>query len=308
MAHACLTVKVIPDALPCNPSLLPFVPKPRLAAQVMLSNGYPTLDRMRRLLSGQLNQETIDDLFSEERVLQIEANGQIDFVTPHFAASYTPVTAKYFSVVRNEANPDVEVSAVEEKNLVLQTGYKFDDWLYIGVTGKSFSRRFVKRRLKLIELGTDAGKDSMQPKKQDGIMFTPAATIFFPGYLKPRVAVMVANLGALRGDTENLDDPIDVQGGAGITVPLGWAEVDFGLDYRSLSYEESGAERLHFGTVLRFGAMSMFGGVDHFGFSGGVSYGLEQINAGILFSTTQTPWSSEDYYANTVYLQVGWQI
>jgi len=308
VAHACLTVLVVPDGLPCNPSLLALVPKNRLGIQALLSNGYSTLDRMRRLMSGQLTQATIDDLFSDERVLQIEGNAEIDFVTPYFAAAYTPITAKYFSVVRNEANPDVELSTVEEKNFILQTGYKFGDWIYLGVTGKQYSRKYIKSRFHLIDLATEAGKDAIKPRNQNGITLSPAATVFFPGSLKPRVAIMVANLGFVKGDREYLEDPIDFQGGVGITVPLGWAEMDFGIDYRSLSYDEVFGERFHFGTVFRFGAMSLFSGADHHGLSGGVSYGLEQINAGILFSTTQTPWSSSDYYANTVYLQVGWQI
>lgn len=302
-----MTVQNIPDSLPCNPALLPLASKPRLAVQGMISNGYATLDRARRLLSGQIDQKTIDDLFSEARVLQIEGNAEIDMVTPHLAAAYTPVNVKHFSVVRNEANPDIEISAVEERSFVLQTGWHLGHRLYVGITGKTLSRRFVKNRLQLVDLGTDEGKDSLKPRTQSAVLFTPSVTYFFPGAWKPRVAVMVANLGSAHGDDE-LAEPVDVQGGTGVTIPLGWAEIDLGLDYRSLSYEEGPGDRFHLGGVLRFGAMSLLGGVDSYGFSGGVFYGLDQINADILFSTTQSPWSPGDYYANTVYLQAGWQI
>lgn len=308
LAHACLTMLNVNDSLPCNPSLLPLVKKPRLSIQGALSNGYSTLEKMRRLLDGKLTDETIDALFSEERVLQIEGNTEIDFVSNYFAARYTPINVKYFSVIRNEANPDVELSAVEEKNVILQGGYDISDVFFVGVEAKNFSRRFIKQRFQLVELATDEGKSKIKPKKQRGFLVSPMATVILPYSYKPRFAIGVANIGSISGEKEYLEDQTVIQGGAGLTFDLGWGEVDVGLDYRSLSYEETWDEKFHFGSMLRFGTMNLFGGVDYHGFSGGVFYGLEQVNAGILFTTTQTPWNSDDFFANTVYLQIGWQI
>jgi len=308
MAHACLTSFHFRDSLPCNPSLLPFNGKPRLGAQAALSNGYSTLERMRNLINGQLSDEMITELFSKARVLQIEANAEIDFISNYFAAKYTPINLKYFSVIRNEANPDVELSAVEEKNVELQFGYPISENFYVGLEAKSISRRFVINRFQLVDLATEDGKAKLKPKTQQGILFSPAATVFFPGEWRPRVALKVANIGSFTGYTEALAEPIDVQTGGGVTIPLGWTELDVSVDYRSLTYEERWEERFHLGSMLRFGAMALVSGVDYYGLSGGVFYGLEQVNAGILFSTTQAPWNSNDYYANTVYLQIGWQI
>ncbi len=279
-----------------------------LGVQALLSNGYATLDKMRKLLDGNLNQDTVDSLFSKDRVLQIEGNSEIDFMSPYFSARYTPITVRYFSVIRNEANPEVELSAVEEKNVMLQLAYPLKDYLYVGVQAKSFSRRYVKERFQLIDLATDQGKDQLKPRTQQGILGTTAATLFLPGSWKPRVAVMVANIGGITGDTSRLGEPVEVQGGAGITIPMGWAETEVDIDYKSLSYNESWDQKFHLGGVLRFGTMWLTGGADYYGLSGGVFYGLEQINAGILFTTTQAPWNPNDFYANTVYLQVGWQI
>jgi hypothetical protein len=308
LAHACLTIINIPDSLPCNPSLLPFEKKPRLNVQAAISNGYSTLERMRKLLAGKLTDDLVRDLFSKDRVLQIEGNGEIDFISPYFSARYMPANIKYFSVVRNEADPDVELSAVEEQNFMLQFGYKFGDVITVGLEAKSFARKFIKQRFMLVDLATDAGKAALKPKKENGFAVAPAATLFLPGDWQPRIALKIANLQTTNGDTEGVEEPVDVQTGFGITIPLGWSSLDFALDYRSLSYNEEWSEKFHLSSMFRFGAMSLVGGADYFGFSGGVFYGLEQVNAGILFSTTQAPWNSNDYYADTVYLQIGWQI
>lgn len=299
---------MIADSLPCNPSLLPNYTKPHLGIQALISNGYATIDKMRKLLDGNVSQDTVDALFTKDHVLQVEGNGELNFISRYFAARYTPITVRYFSVIRNEANPEVELSAVEEKNVILQGAYPLKDYLNIGLQAKSFSRRYIKERFQLVDLATDAGKNDLKPRSQQGMLFTPAATLFLPGEWKPRVGVIVANLGWINGDKTRLGESTEVQGGGGITIPLGWTELELDLDYRSLSYDESWNQKFHAGALLRFGTMSLTAGADYHGFSGGIYYGLEQLNAGILFSTTQAPWNSNDFYANTVYLQVGWQL
>lgn len=50
------------------------------------------------------------------------------------------------------------------------------------------------------------------------------------------------------------------------------------------------------------------GGIDSNGISGGVFYGLDKINAGIVYSTTQLVNEGESFYTQTVYAQLGWQL
>lgn len=304
-----MTVQFIPDGLPCNPSLLQLLPKPHVGIDALISNGYNTLDRVTKLLGGNPDQDTLNDMFSHENVLQIEGNAELNFQSNYFAAAYTPLSVKAFGVIRNEADPEAEISAVQESNLIMQVAYSFNDTIYLGLQAKTFSRKYIKERFQFTELLTDEGKDKIKPKSQRGFNFTPAATVILPYSFKPRVALMVANIGSSFGDTDYMNDPIDVEAGAGFTIPLGWAEIDVDLDYRSLSYDEDWNERFHLGSVLRFGSMSLMSGIDNFGLSGGVYYNLEQVSAGILFTTTQIGGNaSSDYYANTVYLQVGYQL
>jgi hypothetical protein len=268
LGNSCLGITMIPDSLPCNPAMLPFYTKPHLGVQALLSNGYATLDKMRKLLDGKVSQDTIDALFAKDHVLQVEGNGELNFISRYFAARYTPITVRYFSVIRNEANPEVELSAVEEKNVILQGAYPLRNYLNIGLQAKSFSRRYIKERFQLVDLATDAGKDQLKPRTQQGLLFNPAATLFLPGEYKPRVALMVANLGVINGDKTRLGEPTELQASGAITVPLGWTELEVDLDYKSLSYDESGEQKFHGGAILHFGTMSLTAGADYYGFSG----------------------------------------
>ena len=308
VAHACLAMTQMPDSLPCNPALIGLERKAHLGASALLSNGYATLEKMNKLLKGDVNQDLIDALFGNERVLQIEGNVEINFTARYFGAKHTPFNAKYFSVVRNEANPDVDLYAVDERNTVMQLGTKAFSGFSAGVQLRHVERRFVKQRFKLLGLATQAGKDALKPKTETAVYIEPGVSWSFGDEWKWRVSGMVANSGFMIEDQEDIETPVEPQAGISVSPPLGWGRLELDLDYRSMNFEEDVAERLHLGANYLFGAMYVVGGIDYDGVSGGIFHGVEQVNAGIMYSTTQVPWRDSDYFAQTVYLQVGWQI
>lgn len=119
--------------------------------------------------------------------------------------------------------------------------------------------------------------------------------------------MQVANLGYIENPSDEFQHPTEPEVGLGVSPELPFGKLDLMLDYKSLSYDEN-EEKIHAGILFGFGAMSLGAGVDNYGGSTGIFYSLEQINAGILYSTTQLPWRKDDYYAQTVYVQVGWQL
>lgn len=308
LAHACLTVPLIPDSLPCNPAMTPLNRKPNLNAEVLLSNGYSTLKNVRTLVSGNVNDEMIQTLFSDGKIMQIEANGDINFQSKYLNGQFSPMTIKGFSVVRNEANPDVDLYAMEENGFTFQTGYEFVKDFFVGVQVRAASRKFIKQRFKLVELGTQDGKDLLKPKTQNAAYLEPGLTWFFGQEWRPRVSLFITNYGNVSQKYEEINTPVEAQFGLGVSPPVSWGELDLSLEYRSLSYAEKGLEKLHFGSLYRFGSMFLSGGIDVNGVSGGVFYYLDKINAGIIYSTTKLINDNENYYTQTVYLQLGWQI
>jgi hypothetical protein len=308
LGHACLTILGLKDSLPCQPGYTAQTKKPHLQIQGLISNGYPVLDKMKKLLSGEVSQELVDALFAKDRILQIEGNTELDFFSKYLNAKYTPASIKYFSVTRNEANPDVEVFAVEEKNFVLQSGYQMTPELSVGAQIRSIDRTFVRKRLKLLDLATQAGKDLLKPQKISSIFFEPSIAYISDTIWKWRLSGLISNLGYSSASFNDFPLPISPEFGFGFSPPLIYGNLEVGIDYKSLSFEEPPIEKIHLGMLYNLGAMYLVSGFDFEGISGGVFYGLEQLNAGIVFTTTQVPWKSSDFYAQTVYLQVGWQI
>lgn len=308
LAHACLTMFVINDSLPCNPANVPFNKNPGLTIQGLLSNGYSTLEKTQRLLKGDTSPDFLNSLFAGQNVLQIEGNAELNFVSSYLNARWTPDSVRMFTVVRNEANPSVEIYAVEEKGFTFQSGLETFKGLYLGLQARVLERKFVRKNFQLVSLATQQGRDALQPKIQKVLYFEPGLTWVIEPTWKPRISTMVMNWGSVSQQYDELPVPTEVQYGIGVSPPIGWGTLDLMLDYRSMSYQEPTEEKFHAGAQYQFGAMSIFGGIDYNGMSAGLFYNIEKINAGIMFSTTELPGKDDDYYAQTVYAELGWQL
>jgi len=307
LAHSCLSILDIPDGLPCNPAMTPFNRKPVLGVEVMLSNGYPALNNVRKMLDGKITQELVDLLFAQGQITQIEANADVNFRSKYLNAQYSPISVKGFSVVRNEANPDIELYAVEEKGFTFQTGLPVFRDFYAGVQTRFLQRKFIRQRFKAVQLATQEGKDLLKPKEQSVAYVEPGMTYFLGQAWRPRLSVFVANLGFVSQEYAELSQPVEGQYALGISPPLPWGDLDLTFEYRSMNYQEEWAQRLRVGALYRFGSMYLMGGADANGFSGGVYYGLDKFNAGIMYSTTRYI-NEDEFYTQTVYVQLGWQI
>jgi hypothetical protein len=308
LGFACLSLDHVPDGLLCNPAFVSKGKKNNLRAQGLLSNGYSNLSKTRRILSDSSNQTLITDLFSEDKVLQTEAQIQLNFISSFINASYSPFVFKYFSVARNVANPDMELFAVDQQELVLQFGYSFENF-GIGIELKKQDWKFIRQRFKLLSLLSSQGLDALKPRNQTTYFADPGAYLQLPIAWKPTLSAKIVNVGTTSQAYDEFKHPSEAQFGLGISPDMPIGKLNLMIDYKRLNYEEETLQdKLHYGMLYEFGVMNLGVGIDENGFSTGIYYEIEKVNAGVLYSTTKVPWKEADYYAQTVYLQLGWQM
>ncbi len=306
LAYACLTVTVPLAGLPCNAALTPLTKKGQYHLQFVMSNGYNSYERVNNIVQSGVNQENVDTLFGDSQIMQIEVDGNLSFLSRYFNASYE-ASLKGFSVTRNEASPVIELNTMDEKSFRLQSGLRLFRGFYVGGELRAVEQGFVKQQFSIFELLTETGNEKLKPKKQQGFFVEPSMIWIYDVPWKPKWAVKVANLGVISDPHDEVPMPVEPQVGVGITPPVGAGKLELALDYRSLSYEEGFSEKIHFGGIYSYGAMSLVAGVDQFGVSAGALSVYENFNAGILYSATVFLKES-DFYTQTVYLQVSWQI
>ena len=63
LANACLTLALVPDGLPCNPAMTPLNDGAGLGISFQLSNGYASLDSIRKILDAKITPEVIESFF-----------------------------------------------------------------------------------------------------------------------------------------------------------------------------------------------------------------------------------------------------
>lgn len=307
LAYACLNLKTIEDDIPCNPAMVPEATGGQIKTFVLISNGYSNLTKIKRLMSNEFDQGLINDLFSEQRVLQTEATADLMFITKYINAKISPLTYKFFSVMRNDANPDVELVGVEQQEVVVQTGYKFENFNF-GLEVKSTEWKFIHQNFKLLSLSTPEGAALLKPKSQTTVFVNPAVTYTIENSWSPRISVVMDNLVSTSAEFNEFQHPQEIKYGFSVTPPLSVGELNLLIDYKKLNADDTAEEKVHYGALYKYGAMNLSGGVDAHGGSVGIFYTLDVISSGILFSTTQLPWKDRDYFSQTVYVQIGWKL
>lgn len=309
LAFACLNSTQVPDDLPCNPALLTQLTKESLSLQALISNGSSNLEKIKKLLNQTSTQETLDTLFAKERVIQIESSAGLLFRSKYFSAKYLPVDIKGLSIVRNEANPDIEFYAVEDKGFRIQAAYPFNETFSMGLQSRITDRKFIRQRFKLTDLATPAGKNLLNPKTYSFQTIEPSLSAVVYQPWKVRLSIMYANAGLYSDRYDQIDLPEETQWGIALSPELlPWGEFTFSMDYKALTTEEKDWDKLHYGATYTFGSMSLSGGIDSHGISSGVFFSIQSLNAGVLYSTTKGFNNDSNNYTQTVYVQVGWQI
>jgi len=306
MAHACLGLIEIQDDIPCNAALTGLNQKSAMGLKILTSNGYSTLQKTTQLLSGQIDTQLTNDLFSTSRVLQAEADANLFFQSRLLAIKYTPTAIRYYSSTRNQANPDVEVFGIRDESWVLQSGYSGWDPIHLGFRVRYTYRQYVKNRFQLLSLPGSPSLLAVQSQKLT--FFEPSVSFFLKDNLNTRFSLQAENIGTAEGPQNVISYPQNLQAGVTISPKSSWGDFDISLDYRTLTYEENDSEKLRLGAIYRFGILHVLGGMDYDGISGGIFYSLHQMNAGIIYSTNQVPWRNRDFYFQTVYVQAGWQL
>ncbi len=308
MAHSCLALTSLPDGLPCNPAMTPLNQNKNLRGQFLVSDGYNSVKNLKTVVDGEVSQELVDGFFSEERILQIEASTDIMYRSPEMNVQLTPLAIRGFSEIRNESNPDINLYAVEEKGLRFQSGYQFSPDFLLGFQVRVLNRKVVSQNFNLFALGTEAGQGLLEPVHQSILFLEPGATFLLGDDWSPRLSVMVANLGYVSRRYPNIPNSVEPQIGFGVTPPTTEGTLDLTVEFRSLTFQESGSDRLHLGALYRVNEFYYSAGIDAHGSSAGVHYEHRHFDTGLIFTTTRTLKEKETFDSNNLYFQIGLQI
>ncbi|MGH1469029.1 MAG: hypothetical protein ACRBBP_09150 [Bdellovibrionales bacterium] len=309
LASACLSLTSLPDDLPCAASNLVHGSKSIFSGQLALSNGYSSLNLIREAIGSNLSTEFID-LIIDQKVFQIDTGIRIYFKSKYFAGKYVPMSVRAFIGLRNEVNPNIDIFAVEEKGFYFQVAAQvLTENLSLGAQIRALDRTLIKSTFKASDFGVEQSDKLVSSEQYKVLYLDPSITYRLPRLYNLVLTGSILNIGDSdlegRGDVE---EPVSVRLGA--SAEKGYktfGKIKGSIEYGRQNYTESFFDALNLGVEYTYGGMKVIGGLNTYGMSTGVYFGISNIQAGIVYSSSRFPDVSNDSYVQTVYVQLGWR-
>lgn len=308
LGHACLTLPVLPDGLPCNPAMTAARADKKFRIQGLISDGYQQVKNLERIVDGEVSQETVDNFFTEEKHAQLEASWDLMYLSPDYNIQFTPRALRGFSDVRNEANPDINVYVTDERSLRLQSAFQYDQDLHIGIQIRAVHRKSIKENFRLFQLATESGQNLLDPYEQGILFLEPGAAWLMEGAWKPKLSMMVRDWGYSSTRSHSVPIKPNFSAGFGLTPPSDEGEMNLGVEYGTGGEGLSSFEGLRLSALYRVNELYYSAGIDPEGSSVGAHYEGHHVNGGLVFATTRTLNSNRDLNHQTLYFQLGLQL
>lgn len=309
LAGACLSIIEAPDDIPCAASNLVFDENSVFSGQLALSNGYSSLSLIRETLGNNLSAEFID-LVLDQKVFQIDTAIQVYFKSKYFSGKYVPMSVRAFIGLRNDVNPNIDIFAVEEKGFYFQlSSTVINKRLSVGIQIRALDRTLVKSTFKASDFGVEQDSDLVSSEEYKVFYLDPSLTYKIPKFYNLVLTGALVNLGSskLKNRTD-VKEPIAFRvGGSMEKSLLKYGTLRGSLEYGRQDYTENFINSLRLGFIYTYGGMKIIGGLNTYGMSTGVHFGISNIQAGIVYSSSRFPDLSNDSFVQTVYVQIGWR-
>lgn len=285
LGKACSSSISLTYELPCNPSFLPVGDKRIFATNFYLGDDYKTIYKNAELINGDNKTKLAQAILDEPGANRMDSAISVWLRTSWFGLSFTPYRYTYFSSVENKAYPYVSLHGLQERSLVGQLGGAILPGFNWGAQFRGVERKFVNESFYLFDAISDLDSYLIQ-KKQRSFYFEPGLSYFFESALKPRVSLMISNIGWSDTKFKETAQTALVDLGIGINPSLELGTMDLSISYRGADGWKR-QEGARVAAAYRLGMMSATAGYDFRKLDVAVNSGFGSVNVGILYERTR---------------------
>lgn len=288
LGETCHVIFLPGHLVPCNPAFLPIDADKTerdsfLNGNIYLGDDYSKITEYFKILNNEDKAELAERFLNEKDPIAMQASTSLWMKSSWFSATFTPYKISYFSVVRDQADPQVALHALQEHSIAVQVGDEFADGFFAGLQVRGVKRKFIHQEFPVLEAVTDP-EHVLEIQDQHVLYLEPGVGYSVPVDWRPRLSVNLINGGFADKNFEAFNtDPI-LDTGVGFSPPLGWPRLDLGVNYRPISQAEMAGERLRFGALLEFGVVSTSLGWDASNLSISVNSKFDKIGVGLMYT------------------------
>lgn len=310
LGWACVTMEQTDVALPCQPAMTAREDDADFKAQFFFGNNVSYVREVSDLVSGDGDAESVRRLFSQTHGSEMEADFEAGYRRPTFALAFAPSRIVYYSLIRNEALPQMTLLALQEQTVRMQLASYVGNDTSFGVQFRGVRRKFVAGDFSLADAFAEDGKGLFDTQVQNGLFLEPGLMREWLGVAgRPKVSVMVRNLGFVSEKFDEFPTAPELLMGTSVHPELQYGELELGLAARFNSQTQGLSDPWRVAGIYRLGVTRYSVSAGRSDFAAGFMLLYKNLNGGLAYTTRLIEnLRGEQESLRTVYLQAGFDI
>ncbi|MBK9321882.1 MAG: hypothetical protein IPM97_02800 [Bdellovibrionaceae bacterium] len=310
LGSACYGMDVLAGSLPCNPA---FVAKERRSifqTQFFFGNNISYLSDIARLVDGDADAAMAERLFNQRSSSEMEASIQASFLSENWGLSFVPYRLFYYALIRNSALPTITLFAGQERSATGQIASYAEGNFYWGLQLRGVERKFVLSEFTLTDALAEGGTRHFDSKTQRAIYLEPGLLYSFEDFdWRPQTGLTIKNAGAVDRKYDGLPNSPEWHWASSIRPPLGYGELEFGVDFLFSSNAPELKDIAKFGASYRIGAVQTLASIGDSEYSLGFILQYYRWNGGLSYWRQKFKnLLGESDQMQTVYMEIGYSI
>ena len=314
LSYVCFGMDALVEGLPCNPAFAAKERRNHFQAQFFFGNNVSYVHEVSKLLDGTADAGTVEKLFSQKSSAEAEANIQASYLSETWGVQFAPYRLYYYGLIRNAALPVVTLYAGQEQTLSAQiasfAGDNGNDHWFWGLQIRGVDRKFILSEFTLTDALASGGSKYFEKQNQRALYLEPGLLYEFAEKpWRPQVGLTIKNAGFVDKKFDEIPANPDWHVAGSVRPPVGYGELELGLNLRFNSYIEEFKDVPHLGLSYKLGAMQGLASYADREYSLGFLLHYENWNGGLTYWRKKYEnLLGEKDQLQTVYLELGFII
>lgn len=263
-----------------------FLSKGYFAANIFFGDDYETLYKNRDVIQSENKLALAQSLLTEKKPIRFSGASSLWWRGESWTVFYQPLKLTYFSYTRNQAYPDLTIHAMQEQTAGVQWGGFVNSRLRTGLQIRLVDRKFVHEEFNVFEAIPQIDQ-YLSVRSQKAIFIEPGVAYELGSpqdeiEWKPTLTANLTNFGIFDKKYTDVPNQAVLDLGLSTAPPIGFGELELGLNYRVLS-EIDGSRKIRLGGQYRLGLAGFLFGIDQDQWNLGVLSNYRSLSAGLTY-------------------------
>lgn len=264
LRHSCTVMNITADGLSCHPASLAIVEAAHFHSHFYFGSQTSYLDDVTTLLEGKGNSETVQNLFTHTEEQFVDSGIEVAYRTSKWAVGISPMDLTYYSKMRNQALPQMNLHVAQSQSVTTQMGSYLGHDLFFGLQLRGVERKFISADFSFADVISEDSNHIFDPQRQSALYIEPGF-IYQPENVEwsPQYSLLVTNIGVVDHKQEAFPTNGELNLGVSVSAPIEIGKWQIGLSSLVHSQTKTFADSLMLGTAYSIGVTDWLASVSN---------------------------------------------